>query len=136
MNLILPIVVKEVLVPVIETLSLEEAKLVVESLESSAFIIERDGWTQKSFHGAMGEVCVSQSIVRGVVQRLGFKKVMDDSSIIELTSEVFSQSLGSRTVGFPTGNLIYWNDEDGRTKQEVLDKLHSVAKEVRIHHGF
>jgi hypothetical protein len=77
------------------------------ALERAAQLIERDGWCQGRMHALSGERCL-------------FKAILDaepcDSRVV--IGEVRSR-LGTNSIV----SLWNWNDEHGRTKDEVLALL-------------
>lgn len=101
------------------------------ALRGAATMIREKGWCQGSAIGPRGEVCVSWAVCRA-----------DPRSVI-LAREAVRDELYRR--GVPpnwqtpvwktpkdkppeTISLARWNDEEGRTKEEVLEVLEAAAE--------
>jgi hypothetical protein len=115
-------------------------------LEAAADLLETNGWIQGEFEfngkfcavGAIRQVSgLYQSAV--ALQELGrtnmYNRDSTDYDICTSTSSAaesaLSDSLGSQAVD---GGLVYvpsWNDEPGRTADEVIDLMKHTAKDLR-----
>lgn len=76
-------------------------------------VILDHGWVQGDFFGPNGEVCLSAAI-----RMVGWQE---------------GDSLVHKAVRARTGldAAFRWNDQPGRTKQEVLDLLDDVARDLK-----
>lgn len=84
----------------------------------AADIIESHGWCQNSYTSAGGKLCLLGAVK--VARGLTPEDAEDTEALVERACERVYVSLGLRRVHI-------WNDEPGRTKEEVIAKLRSVA---------
>ncbi len=100
---------------------------VADIVESAADLLERAGWIQDEDHiqgmgycmvGALRQ-CLTEHYTR-----------CEDQYPAPIWENVIGEVRAHMGTGTPA-QIAAWNDEYGRTKQEVLDKLRSIAKEIR-----
>lgn len=102
------------------------AKAVADVLDESAKRIDRDGFTQNEFWNARtGKYCTRGTITQVVFDRyLGLKgNQFVWGPVIEACDLVLALRLGR--------SVSRWNDEPGRTKDEIVTELTTAAAQVR-----
>lgn len=91
----------------------------------AADILDERGWTQGDFVAADGCVCALGAVhlasneIAGIPCRATFA-----------TGDLYEQALDriyAIVGGLGSGGIAVWNDEDGRTKDEVQDMLRRAA---------
>ena len=88
-------------------------------VDDAADLIETDGWIQDAEHTDLGYCMI------GALRRAsGFHIHMDGFSHFSSACEAIMNRMR-------INDIATWNDHDGRTKQEVLDNMRLVAKELR-----
>lgn len=102
-------------------------------LELAASILEREGWIQGYAHRD-GRYCAWGAIT---VAAGGRYDSVDDFRLLEAPSEGLVQHAAILLETYLNDREIAtWNDESGRTKQEVVDALRLAAKlRQRARHG-
>lgn len=102
------------------------AQHVAEALEESAKRIDHEGFTQHQFWDSFtGRYCTRGMITQVVFDRyLGLRGNQEVwGPVIEACDLVLSTRLGR--------GVAKWNDEPGRTKDEIVEELTKAAAEVR-----
>lgn len=85
-------------------------------LERAAELLERDGWCQRQLHHCDGSRCVRGAIIDAALE-------VGEGSLPP--SEWLRRHLGAKR------SLPEWNDDPGRTADEVIAKLREAAKVAR-----
>lgn len=82
--------------------------------------IERQGWCQYQFCDQRGRMCVSGAIYQIVRLPRYHGWFLDGfTDTARLAQRIMEENLQC--------SMAEWNDEEGRTKQQVVDKLREVA---------
>lgn len=89
---------------------------VAADLRAAAEVLRRDGWTKGTFTDACGSHCVAGAL--SVVVGTGIADRWRDGI------ELLCQTVGVKP--WPT-NAYHWNDEPGRTADEVIAALLAAA---------
>lgn len=90
----------------------------------AAEIIEEKGWCQHAYVGMFGEVCLSEAFKRATAE-------LNPSSTFQFVSELTKVEMEfARHINSASGSTPRWNDQPGRTKENVLAKLREVAELV------
>lgn len=88
-------------------------------IEKAIEILEERGWNQGSRESSTGEVCLAEALLRA--KGLGIHIARTFAAQWNL----FKSYLGGSSC------IPEWNDDPSRTKEEVIDKLTEVAKDLR-----
>lgn len=94
-----------------------------EHLLNAAQYIRDHGWCQLTSKNDKGEVCLEGAIMQGILQALGTK------SYLKISPPLYGEA--DRKVRQQLGTNLpchYWNDQKGRTKEEVLAVLEATVK--------
>lgn len=95
-------------------------------LERSAALLEEQGWIQGEYTGYNGNGGIAHCSVGAI------RAVCGNGGGIywDQAEEWLCRALGHdpAAVTSPQHFIVRWNDEIGRTKQEVLDAFHKAAK--------
>lgn len=98
---------------------------VVDVLEETAQRVDREGFAQHAFWDpATGMYCT-----RGHFTRIAFDKYMDPDLGVDWKSLIAGCDMVM--TGHLGRGVAVWNDEPGRTKEEVIAALTTVAAKVR-----
>jgi hypothetical protein len=95
---------------------------VADVLDDAADLLERDGWIQGHETGP-GGVCAMTAIAAASVDH-----IMVGRSIAAATED----ALMGAVPGWENASVPAWNDDPGRTKQQVLDAFRAAAKQERM----
>lgn len=87
-------------------------------LRAAAEVLRRDGWTQGDLVDKDGCRCVLGAIDRAAWERLDERSV-DDDLVQEMWTAV------AKIIG--TNAIVKWNDDPGRTADEVIAALEAAA---------
>lgn len=93
----------------------------------AAAVIEVRGWNQGSFEADSGEVCI-----RGAFNMAYRTTSAGPSCLAETTFSLWLKDLGviqKSSNGYYGNRLAEWNDEPGRTREEILAYLNKFAEE-------
>lgn len=100
--------------------------------ELAAEILDTDGW-REGFFGAPGQPsCLLGAVRKAVYARTGSWEQVTALSSEALTRDIPVKAPASFQLADDNArNIILWNDEPGRTKEEVQDQLILAAKRRR-----
>lgn len=91
-------------------------------LDAAADYIERHGWCHRDAVGPDGNVCALTALIMVAPRRA-------DGSAVSVGAPFRALTVAA---GLPTsGDIVGWNDADGRTEQQVLDVFRKAAKQER-----
>lgn len=94
-----------------------------DTVEAVVEEIEKRGWCQHRAKNLVGQVC----ILGGLWQAMGYAdRVLTEE---EYNIWTYAEIRLAKLMDVPF--ISTWNDTEGRTKEEVLDKLTGVAKYLR-----
>lgn len=94
-------------------------------LLNAAQYIRDHGWCQLTSKNDKGEVCLEGAISQGVLQAQGVKKYNKQTSDLFCAADRKVRRYLQLT--YPSH---YWNDQNGRTKEEVIAALEGAARAV------
>ena len=90
-----------------------------EVLRKAAGHIERRGWCQRRLIDECGHICLAQGLA------------MAFADCVESQPWMKARLLLKEALGVPSDmGLAYWNDQPGRTAEEVIAKLREVADKL------
>ena len=101
--------------------------------------IDVHGWLQGARVGQDGEVCMAEAIWRGVNETMGRKAVSDNRRTIEGSLALTAAGIANmyKTIAdivvleTHDGPIPSWNDQPGRTKEEVVAVLVRTEQRLR-----
>lgn len=94
-------------------------------LETANFI-EKRGWAQRSFETSDGRVCILEALTRVCRRRCEDTPMALSQAVVRLR-ETAGLPRSSLPLVILQKGLITWNDEPGRTKEEVIETLRKAA---------
>jgi hypothetical protein len=105
-----------------------------ETLERAAGLLEIHGWTQCVYKNEAGAMCIRGALYQAVGLNTNTQQVITSSTTVRDWNGRSDLAISAayrlaRKVG--AGSEISWNDEDGRTADEVIDALKETAKDIR-----
>jgi hypothetical protein len=111
---------------------------VADVLEEAACLIERHGWVQRSIirrdpatYKVIG-ICAAGGCVVAVNQLVdGYQGVKSSLSGSSASARLLYQAAWDRLAAATGMQVPSWNDASDRTKDEVIDTLRHVAKDLR-----
>ncbi len=107
---------------------MSDPEMTARTLERAARLIDELGWCQGEQTEPDGGICAATALMRAAqIEASEYGDVLD---IYELSRMALGFSTGDVTVGLFC--LASWNDQPGRTRQEVVDRLRGAARELMV----
>jgi hypothetical protein len=106
-------------------------------LDEGAALLDRDGWTQYTLEDDQGRRCTLGAIYSGAVQSIGAMAMYPLPGAVEAAITALAEVVGApyRLGRFDNadGQLLIarWNNQRGRTKDEVTTAMRAVAAQLR-----
>lgn len=111
---------------------------IAEVLEKAATLLETKGWTQRNFAvdkdgepvAVNSEKACAYCIVGAIRKAIAERLPSEYSKARDLYLDLFPKA--TESIWDVTGtHPILWQDQDGRTAEEVISKLRQVAQQLR-----
>lgn len=104
----------------------DEKRELADVYEEAAEAIERDGWTQGELVDHKGRRCFIGGLVAATNNQ--YNRTYAAGVYAEQVLELPPRDSRCEGIVFP---IAEWNDEKGRTKDEVINLLHGLANKLR-----